>query len=74
MKVYFMIDFAINDANKTLSSAIVGFDSDHCHLNNYLVKELAKLAFKEVEKKYPNNKLTWVDYTCIGQNMVFVNI
>lgn len=71
MKAYFEIDFAINDA---LNSAIVCFEVDHYYISHSTIKELAKLAFNEVEKKYPNNKLVWFDCTYFGQNMVFINI
>lgn len=78
MKVYFKINFAIindaiHDANSTLSSAIVGLDSDQ-NYNNYLIKDLAKLAFNEMKKKYPNDKLALIDYSYLGEDVVFVNI
>lgn len=76
MKTYIMINFAIDDINKTVNSALVGIDSDHCD-NDCLIRELAivRLAFNKLEKKYPDNKLTLIDYTYIGQKpMVFIDI
>lgn len=71
MKTYFLITYVIDAPKKPIKSAIIGVNIDN---SNSLITDLAELAFKKVEQKYPDNKLHWIDYTCISHSIEFIDV
>ena len=72
MKTYFLIIYTIDIPGKPIKSAIVSIDLKNS--DDWLIKDLAELAFEKIEQRYPDNKLFLIDYKCLGHNIEFIDI